>query len=1181
MLERNLLYKEIYLSKSPVGGEDSESSWVRTFAYPGARVTLSNELSKRAEKPLPFADPTFTLLRKSYIQKALTNYQTNPELDTLLSFFKQEVLKNLTKSVSILVNESADAIVQLLEKQFIIDPTTSSLDLLPNDMGYKYRTFKWGYEDFPGGKPEGKNEGVAREMTAKLITIRPERRPHTGENMIISESDFKKNQSRISRLTASSAPYQITDLGGQKHLQEAKKLNTIALKSFAKMREAAAKDGIPLIILSGFRPPKKEKSENKSAIADYSAHFLGLGMDLKMGMTTFDSNKNKVKKVYKEITTHPMQNVVDMRTSPVHKWLFMNGYKYGWYPYTNEPWHWEYNPEGFKDIFIKQLSEPLILFGPNANQDSVGEYALEVIKGILKTAGEDVATISSTLRTPADQARVMFDNIKQTSVAKQKELYGPNGDKVIDVYVDLTKKNKSRDEIIQAMTDKINELGATNVSNHIGNPAELTVVDIMPSTVGNKKRFIDAVQAAVKAGTVSRFIQPPKDPAYHIEIPLVTVSIEHFDSGKVIPSRTFNSPDLKIPILGRNTLYGETTLLNRNFESLAATSQSIHAEWDNIPIAATKLIIFKDNLWIISKNGTEVIVYNTSTQTQKSVSLSVKKIAFDKMNRVWMILSDWYNNGSICYWENNVQTLFSTELANDIAFSNDAVWIISNQNDSTNYFKIKKYNVPNADWRTITGSTKKILLPSDWHTVEGYATKIIIDKNNTPWLINTQGDLWSYDSVRWQLQKTIEKVRDFALGPNNEIWIIGKTNIVGGNGGIYKLLESKNWAQYSGAGVSIEIDPSNGIPYIINAAGQIWKMKLPVITTSTSTDEVVDCDSSEWRAIRSKFKVQKWDIAYVERKPKEKEEDYQERVKKGIEFKERIYTKLKRKGINPDEWYNNFTNTTFLGRRFSDPIHIEFATYLKIVEKKLAAKYGGPTQDPKKAGDVLQLTMQSFKGGRRESGTADFSMHTVGLAMDINYDENPYLGGTYKRLADSTESIQDIVKQIKEGLGTQNIKFRINGKQATANKVDLVNIIFDHCGMLINGQKEVYPPKDKYDYKKRLSLFDELQRINRILVQYFNLTPTQLDSLLNKAQPNTFWYGKDVTAAIAQIKTEWELFCGFVSRWKDRDNIKANGFIKLDRRFVDELGLDWGATYGDIMHFDMRNKCIGKKIKSG
>jgi hypothetical protein len=48
-----------------------------------------------------------------------------------------------------------------------------------------------------------------------------------------------------------------------------------------------------------------------------------------------------------------MGKVVEMRESPAHKWLFIHGAEYGWYPYQHEPWHFEYNPPGLKDTYWK------------------------------------------------------------------------------------------------------------------------------------------------------------------------------------------------------------------------------------------------------------------------------------------------------------------------------------------------------------------------------------------------------------------------------------------------------------------------------------------------------------------------------------------------------------------------------------------------------------------------------------------------------------------------------------------------------------------------------------------------------------------------------------------------------------------------------------------------------------
>jgi hypothetical protein len=158
-------------------------------------------------------------------------------------------------------------------------------------------------------------------------------------------------------------------------------------------------------------------------------------------------------------------------------------------------------------------------FGPKANQSVFSQRSHAIVSQILDAAGLATCKITSTSRTPADQARAMFNNIVNTSVKKQKNLYGANGDKVIDVFVAQKAAGKSATEIKAAMTAKIIELGPGRVSHHCADPAVLNVIDIAPSSIAKKQAFEDAVEDAMNAGLVSRFIRPPVDPAYHLEIP--------------------------------------------------------------------------------------------------------------------------------------------------------------------------------------------------------------------------------------------------------------------------------------------------------------------------------------------------------------------------------------------------------------------------------------------------------------------------------------------------------------------------------------------------------------------------------------------------------------------------------------------------------------------------------------
>lgn len=157
-----------------------------------------------------------------------------------------------------------------------------------------------------------------------------------------------------------------------------------------------------------------------------------------------------------------------------------------------------------------------ITFGKNAKKEFVTNFSLKVLEDILQAAGLNSALISSTARPPADQARVMFNNIESTGVAAQKKLYAAAGDAVIDEYVKAKAAKKTPIEIKAAMEAKIIAIGPTKVSHHAADPNVLCVFDIAPSSIAKKAAFEKAVKADKR---VKKFIIPPLDPGYHLEIP--------------------------------------------------------------------------------------------------------------------------------------------------------------------------------------------------------------------------------------------------------------------------------------------------------------------------------------------------------------------------------------------------------------------------------------------------------------------------------------------------------------------------------------------------------------------------------------------------------------------------------------------------------------------------------------
>lgn len=157
-----------------------------------------------------------------------------------------------------------------------------------------------------------------------------------------------------------------------------------------------------------------------------------------------------------------------------------------------------------------------IAFGANARPETVSAFSREVLTGILRRAGLSRVIITSTSRDASDQARVMFQNLEKFGVAHQKRLYGPSGDQVIEVYRQAKAGGKPADTIRQLMTQEILRIGPTRVSRHAADPRVLNVFDVAPSSVANRAAFEQAVKAEPR---VAKFLVPPTDPGYHLEIP--------------------------------------------------------------------------------------------------------------------------------------------------------------------------------------------------------------------------------------------------------------------------------------------------------------------------------------------------------------------------------------------------------------------------------------------------------------------------------------------------------------------------------------------------------------------------------------------------------------------------------------------------------------------------------------
>jgi D-alanyl-D-alanine carboxypeptidase/3D domain len=231
---------------------------------------------------------------------------------------------------------SAPRALTAQERAWVLTLDRSALERLP-DAARRRRYLEeinWRDIEFPGNVPKGGRDRkvllshwkLSEELFSAVAAVTPERRvPST-----IGYHD----------------PMVVKVPGQPSHW-----LFPEARDAFVRMRQAAKADGVRLEIASSWRSAAKQAAISKSqrnpkaAARGKSAHMYGLAVDLRLRVPGLDISDANTR------TAEKMANVVRMYRSPVYKWMALRAQHYGWYPYRREPWHWEYNPPGFKERF--------------------------------------------------------------------------------------------------------------------------------------------------------------------------------------------------------------------------------------------------------------------------------------------------------------------------------------------------------------------------------------------------------------------------------------------------------------------------------------------------------------------------------------------------------------------------------------------------------------------------------------------------------------------------------------------------------------------------------------------------------------------------------------------------------------------------------------------------------------
>jgi hypothetical protein len=234
---------------------------------------------------------------------------------------------------------------------------------------------------------------------------------------------------------------------------------------------------------------------------------------------------------------------------------------------------------------------------------------------------------------------------------------------------------------------------------------------------------------------------------------------------------------------------------------------------------------------------------------------------------------------------------------------------------------------------------------------------------------------------------------------------------------------------------------------------------------------------------------------------------------------------------NVAAWYGVLQTGKFLNQ--SVHVHPALAARLARAESALLAdpKVNPTKLDAAGLGKKLVYSVADMRIPKSATGGTSLSMHVFGLAVDLNYKGNPFVGHA--------------------STGVFGVAMR-----ATS---------------LVNGTAVDIRPK----LGKAGAAYDILSAVSRAISTYLSFTGADDTTLAELVRNHTPLKGEptDLAGWVKQIEKDRKSVAGgdFAGH-----TAAAEGFMDLDKALVlamADAGLTWGGTYGggkDIMHFDLR-----------
>lgn len=178
---------------------------------------------------------------------------------------------------------------------------------------------------------------------------------------------------------------------------------------------------------------------------------------------------------------------------------------------------WSWGAAGLLSSAAAFAAEPELKGRP------VPSEARKVLIEILRKAELTSARVTSTSRTAAEQAKVIFDYINERGYERALELYGPHGDTIVQVcdksyeqtgkctapvLAEMVEETRRQLKLLEQQGEQRTELMHTSDTHY--------TIDIDPSSVSDHGAFESAATAHAQ---VSRLLKPAEHHnSYHVEI---------------------------------------------------------------------------------------------------------------------------------------------------------------------------------------------------------------------------------------------------------------------------------------------------------------------------------------------------------------------------------------------------------------------------------------------------------------------------------------------------------------------------------------------------------------------------------------------------------------------------------------------------------------------------------------